>query len=194
MKNQEYKAPDFEHPSPLFVFEDWLKGWLGGALLYDPYYRSFGLEGGENVLDFGCGGGAGSRRIARLLGKGGRVTCIDLSDYWIARARKRLASYPAAECRAGDIRQMDTPAAAFDVITTFHVIHDIAPAQRQETVRTLAGRLMPGGRFFIREPVKESHGMPVEEIRSLMKSAGMEEKVGRVTKSEYLGEYRKPPQ
>jgi 2-polyprenyl-3-methyl-5-hydroxy-6-metoxy-1,4-benzoquinol methylase len=194
MKNQGYKAPDFEHPSLLFVFEDWLKGWLGGALLYDSYYRSFGLEGGENVLDFGCGGGAGSRRIARLLGKGGRVTCIDLSDYWIARARKRLARYPAAECRAGDIRQMDTSAAPFDVITTFHVIHDIAPAQRQETVRALAGRLMPGGRFFIREPVKESHGMPVEEIRSLMKSAGMEETVGRVTKSEYLGEYRKPPQ
>ena len=66
MRNHEFKGYDFEHPYTLFILEDKLKGLIGGHFLYNPYFKTFGLKGNESVLDFGCGGGAGSRCLARI--------------------------------------------------------------------------------------------------------------------------------
>jgi ubiquinone/menaquinone biosynthesis C-methylase UbiE len=191
MSDGEFKEHDFEHPSSLFVMEDGLKVLLGGPLFYTPYYRTFGLKGNENVLDFGCGGGVGSRYLANLLGKDGHVTCIDVSKYWIGKARKRLKKYSNVECKAGDIREMDIPDSVFDVISTIHVIHDIHPRDRQGTISALSRKLKPGGFFFIKERIEKSHGMPVEEIRASLSSAGLKEIEHKETKSEYLGKYQK---
>ena len=67
MSGHQFKQVDFENPSVLFILEDKLKGLLGCPLLYNRYFRTFGLKGDERVLDFGCGGGAGSRCLAKLL-------------------------------------------------------------------------------------------------------------------------------
>ncbi len=191
MSDYEFKGYDFEHPSILFVLEDMLKGLLGGPLLYNPYYKTFGLKGNEKVLDFGCGGGAGSRCLANLLSENGYLTCIDVSRYWITKARKRLEKYSNVECKSGDIRGLDIPDASFDVISTIHVVHDIAPAERQDIVKILSQKLKAGGLLFIREPIKESHGMPVDEIRALLSDAGLREIEHKQTKSEYMGKYQK---
>ena len=191
MSNSEFKGYDFEHPSILFILEDKLKGLLGGPLLYNPYFKTFGLKGNERVLDFGCGGGTGSRCLANLLDKDGHLTCIDVSRYWIVKARKRLGKYPNIECKAGDIRELDISDYSFDVISAIHVIHDIAPDERQDIVKTLSQKLKKGGLFFIREPIKKSHGMPVEEIRALFSDAGLNEIEHKETKSEYMGKYQK---
>ena len=191
MSDDNFKQYDFEHPSTLFVLEDKLKGLLGGPLLYNPYFKTFGLKGNERILDFGCGGGAGSRCLANLLSKGGHLTCVDVSSYWIAKARKRLGKYSNVECKSGDIRELDIPDSSFDIISTIHVVHDISPAERQDIVKTLSQKLKAGGLFFIREPVKKSHGMPVEEIRTLLSGAGLKEIEHKETKSEYMGKYQK---
>lgn len=191
MSDDNFKQYDFEHPSTLFVLEDKLKGLLGRPLLYNPYFKTFGLKGNERVLDFGCGGGAGSRCLANLLSKGGHLTCVDVSSYWIAKARKRLEKYSNVECKSGDIRELDIPDSSFDIISTIHVVHDISPAERQDIVKTLSQKLKAGGLFFIREPVKKSHGMPVEEIRTLLSGAGLKEIEHKETKSEYMGKYQK---
>ena len=141
MTNGEFKEHDFEHPSILFILEDKLKSLLGGPLLYNPYFNTFGLKGNENVLDFGCGGGAGSRCLANLLSKDGHLICVDVSKYWIEKARERLAKYDSVECKSGDIRELDIPDSSFDVISTIHVIHDIAPTKRQDIVKVLSQKL-----------------------------------------------------
>lgn len=191
MSDYEFKGYDFEHPSILFNLEDKLKGLLGGPLLYNPYFRTFGLKGDEKVLDFGCGGGAGSRCLANLLNENGYLTCVDVSRYWIAKARKRLENYSNVECKSGDIRELDIPDSSFDVISTIHVIHDITPAERQDIVNVLSQKLKTGGLLFIREPIKQSHGMPVNEIRALLADAGLQEIEYKETKSEYTGKYQK---
>ena len=193
MSGYEFKQVDFDHPSSLFVLEDVLKGLLGGPLLYGPYIKTFGLRGDERVLDFGCGGGAGSRCLASFLNKDGHLTCVDVAAYWIEKARKRLRKYPNVECRAGDIRELDIADSSFDVVSVFHVIHDIAPPERQGTVDVLSRKLKADGRLFIREPIKTSHGMPVDEIRALMSSAGLKEAEHRQSKSEYSGRFEKTP-
>jgi ubiquinone/menaquinone biosynthesis C-methylase UbiE len=149
------------------------------------------LEGNESVLDFGCGGGTGSRSLAKLLNKGGHLTCIDTSGYWIAKAQKRLATFSNAECRLGDIRELDIPDSSFDIISTIHVVHDIAPADRSDIVETLSRKLRAGGLFFIREFTRKSHGTPVDEIRSLLSRADMNEIRHKETRSEYRGKYRR---
>ncbi|MBN1375066.1 MAG: class I SAM-dependent methyltransferase [Dehalococcoidia bacterium] len=191
MSEYAFKQRDFERPSLLFRMEDALKGILGCPLLYNPYYQTFGLKGDEKMLDFGCGGGAGSRCLAGLLNRGGRLTCVDSSRYWIEKAKQRLAKYPNVECLQGDIRQLNIPAASFDVVSVIHVIHDITPVERSGIVNALGSALKKGGKLFIRERIARSHGMPVEEIRSLLSAAGMNEIACSITKTEYAGRYDK---
>ena len=190
LSDYEFKERDFEHPSMLFVLEDMLKGLIGGPL-YNPYIKTFGLKENEKVLDFGCGGGAGSRCLANLLNKNGHLTCVDTSPYWIKKARKRLEMYSNVECKSGDIRELDIPDSSLDVISTIHVIHDISPAERQGIVKALSRKLKTGGTLFIRERIAKSHGMPVSEIRSLLSDAGLKEIEHKETKSEYTGKYQK---
>jgi len=45
MSEHEFKVIDFEKPSALFIFEDMLKNLIGGSLLYNPYFKAFGLKG-----------------------------------------------------------------------------------------------------------------------------------------------------
>ena len=191
MSEYRFKQVDFEHPSILFTLEDKLKGLIGAPLLYNPYFKTFGLRGNENVLDFGCGGGAGSRCLANLLSKDGHLTCVDVSSHWIAKAGKRLEMYSNVDCKSGDIRELDISDSSFDVISAIHVIHDITPTDRRDIIKTLSKKLKAGGLLFIREPVKKSHGMPVKEIRSLLPDAGLSEIKHKETKSEYMGKYQK---
>ena len=193
MNEYEFKQVDFENPSPLFILEDILKGLIGGPLLYGPYYTTFELRGDEKVLDFGCGGGAGSRCLAELLNEKGHLTCIDISNYWISKAKKKLRTYVNVKCIAGDIRALDIPADSFDVISIFHVIHDIAPVDRQDTVATLSRLLKKDGTAFVREPIKKSHGMPVGEIQTLFSNAGLKEIEHLESKSEYKGRFQVAP-
>ena len=191
MSDNDFEQYDIDHPSILFILEDKLKALLGGLLLYNPYFKTFALKGNESVLDFGCGGGAGSRCLASLLDKGGHLTCIDISGYWIARARKRLAKYSNVECKSGDIRKLNMPDSSFDVISTFYVIHDISPGERRDTAKVLSDKLKACGVFFIKEPVKKPHGMLPEEIRTLLSEAGFSEIEHKETKSQYMGKYQK---
>lgn len=191
LSDNSFKRCDFEHPDILFILEDKLKSLLGGPLLYNRYFKAFELEGNESVLDFGCGGGTGSRCLAKLLDRGGHLTCIDTSRYWIAKARNRLDKYSNVECKLGNIRELDIPDSSFDVISTIHVIHDIAPTERSDITGTLSHKLRTGGLFFIRERIGKSHGMAVEEIRSLLSEADLNETKHKQTKSEYIGKYQK---
>ena len=193
MTKYEFKEVDFENPSALWVLEDTLKGLIGGPLLYNRYFKTFGLKGNEKVLDFGCGGGAGSRCLAKLLNAGGHLTCIDISNYWIKKANRRLKKYTNVECRAGDIRRLEIPDHSFDVVSIFHVIHDIAPEERREIVTVLCQKLKRNGTVFIRELVKKSHGMPAMEIRTLFADAGFREADCEESKSEYRGRFRSAP-
>jgi ubiquinone/menaquinone biosynthesis C-methylase UbiE len=191
MSVREFKERDFEHPSALFVLEDALKGLIGGPLLYDSYFNTFELKGDEKVLDFGCGGGTGSRSLLKFLNQNGHLTCVDTSNYWIDKARKRLSKYRNVELHAGDIRELNIPDSEFDVITVFHVIHDIPPAERPETVKAMARKLKKNGTVFIREPTKKSHGMSADEIRVLFSQAGFKETSRNESKSEYIGKFQK---
>jgi ubiquinone/menaquinone biosynthesis C-methylase UbiE len=191
MGEYQFRRVDFENPSCLFILEDIVKGLIGGLLFYKPYFKTFDLRGDENVLDFGCGGGVGGRCLSKFLNEQGHLTCVDISNFWIDKAKKRLKNYPNVDCKLGDIRELDIPCSSFDAISVIHVIHDIAPAERQDIVTALSGKLKAGGIFFIRERIGKSHGMPTNELRTLLSNMGLQEINHKETNSEYTGKYQK---
>jgi ubiquinone/menaquinone biosynthesis C-methylase UbiE len=181
-------AFDFDNPSAPFRFEDTLKGLIGGPLYYAPYFRSRGgFRGDERVLDFGCGGGVSTRTIAAALDRGGSVTGVDVSSYFTERARRRLSCFPRARILRGEITELDLPRDSFDLISIIHVLHDIPRTKRSETVRALASLLKAGGRLWVWEPTRPSHGMPADEIRGLMQEADLREVSGELQGAAFKG-------
>lgn len=154
------------------------------SFIYRKYADSLGLKGNEKVLDFGSGSGALSKHIAPILLKGGgQLTCIDISEIWIPIAKKWLKKYPNVEFKLGDISRLNIEEGSFDVIVIHFMLHDTERDLRQNTVKALSRTLKDTGRLFIREPTKESHGIPAEEIRELMTKSGLKEIDFKITKT-----------
>ena len=192
MKQFDPSVIDFDNPSALFRFEDWLKGLIGGRLFYNPYFETRGgFRGDEQVLDFGCGGGVSTRCIAAKLSQGGRVTGVDISSYFTAKAQKRIEGCSNAEVLQGEITDLSLPQRSFDLISIIHVIHDIPKEKRAVTVRALADVLKPRGRLWIWEPTRQSHGMPAGDIRRIMAQAGLLEVSAETEGSSFKGIFGK---
>jgi len=190
MSSYEFKEVDFDNPSVPFIIEDWLKNLIGEKIFYKSLLSLVNIKGNENILDFGCGGGMGSKAIAKMLAKDGNITGIDTSKYWTDKAKKRLKDFPNVNILCGDIRNIDIPSQSFDIIFIFHVIHDIKPDERQDTVNALKDKLKDLGRIIIVEPVKFSHGISPDELELLMLNAGLKKSYFSITKNEYKGEFR----
>jgi ubiquinone/menaquinone biosynthesis C-methylase UbiE len=155
----------------------------GYRLMYDPlragYMRrlvaSLQLSGSESVLDFGSGPGSEAIHLARALDRGGRVTCLDVSDPWLQEARRRLCGVDNVEFLLGDAREAGLASGAFDLIVAHYVLHDVDPAALPDTLAALAKSLRHGGRFLVVEPTGSHHGLTADELISLMDAAGLAE-------------------
>ena len=105
------------------------------------------LEPGEHVLDLGTGTGAVALQAARLVGRDGTVTAIDISSDMLRIARRRATelSLENVEFRDGRAELIPAGDAAFDVVlaclSLMYVIDRTAAA------REIARVLRPGGRF-----------------------------------------------
>ena len=174
-----------ERPTWHEKIEFWLEIALSGAL-FGRYLRGLRLNGDERLLELGCGAGALTKQLARLL-PGGRITAVDISEYWTGVARWRLRRRRQVIVLTGDVRTLDLAPETFDAVLIHFVLHDIPASERSDVLATLARLLVPGGTLFLREPTRPSYGMPTEEIRELLSDAGFEEVRGLVTRSRLVG-------
>lgn len=162
---------------------------LGYHLLYF-HHRDFvdrlGLVGDERVLDFGCGGGASARHIVKRLTTG-HLTCLDISEFWLDRTRRRVGR-DRVDYHLGRVDDLDS---SFDAVLIHYVIHDIPDGEREGTVSSLVERMDVGARLLVQEPTKEGHGMPPEELDGLMGSAGLRKTESSRRRSTYTAVYHK---
>lgn len=86
--------------------------------LADELLNRVSLEGGESVLDVGCGGGATTEMIASAIGEQGRVLGIDISEPLLESARRRCGGFANASFENADAQVHELPVGEFDVLTS----------------------------------------------------------------------------
>ncbi|MEI7826356.1 MAG: class I SAM-dependent methyltransferase [Euryarchaeota archaeon] len=164
----------FEEPSRLRAYGMMFELNIIGRPYYRRYVEGLGLRGDERVLEYGSGPGAASRYVAqRLVSGGGHLTCVDISSVWMTYLKRRMREYQNVDFKLGDIVTLDVQDESFDVVLIHFVLHEIELSLRQEKVNALARTLKSDGAMFVREPISEQHGMPPEEVRTLVSSTGL---------------------
>ncbi|NLH80307.1 MAG: class I SAM-dependent methyltransferase, partial [Phyllobacteriaceae bacterium] len=113
----------------------------------DRIAERLALEGGESVLEIGCGWGALAAHLAE--GRAGRVTGLTLSPSQLAWARDVAAARGLADrvdLRLQDYRDVDE---TFDRIVSIEMFEAVGEAWWPTYFGTLARALKPGGRAVL---------------------------------------------
>ncbi len=107
--------------------------------------ETLGLGKDETVLDLACGNG---RHLAYLAPRARCAVGLDYSRELLLRARSIVG--PEALLVRADMRAVPF-VSVFDCVTNFFTSFGYFPTEEEnlQTVRSVAGALKPGGRFFI---------------------------------------------
>ena len=105
------------------------------------------LQPGGDILEIGCGNGAGARLILEYFSP--RVLrVLDLDPAMLRLARKRLAGTPAVVME-GDAQRLPFADASFDAVFNFGIIHHLEDWELG--VSEVARVMRPGGAFYFEE-------------------------------------------
>ena len=145
-----------------------------------------GIVGSKFAADFHCDSYARYDKVEVVA-----VAAIDnlkeISEKWNEVARKKLKRYPNTDFYCGMIYELDMKENYYDKVVIHVVLHDVAQEKREAVVKAMVKRLKKKGKIILREPIKADHGMPENEIRELMKKAGMTEVQSQLTDRRLIG-------
>jgi len=169
-------------PDRLEMFLTKLAFLLYGKSVYQTFADRLPLDGGERVLDFGCGMGTVAYYATKRLPHG-HLTCLDISERWLSACRKTLR-------RCGSVTFLHSKAHtlskdSFDVAYCHFVLHDISASELEAVITALAGSLKPSGTLVFREPLNETQ--KVSAIKRLTEQSGLFLKDSRVTDIPLMG-------
>jgi ubiquinone/menaquinone biosynthesis C-methylase UbiE len=157
--------------------------WLGYFLaspirrfLYDPE-EVLGpyIKEGMNVLDLGCGMGFFSLPMAKMIGKRGKVVCIDLQEKMIKGLVKRAQKAGLSDriktrtCRQ-DSLGVKALAGNIDFALAFALVHEVPDKER--LFSEIYDTLRHDGKFLLVEPSGHVSKKDFEETVSAAQSAG----------------------
>jgi ubiquinone/menaquinone biosynthesis C-methylase UbiE len=110
---------------------------------------------GMTALDLGCAMGFFSLPLARMVGRSGRVVCVDLQEAMLRRLRRRairagLDGVIETRCCNADSLGLEDLAGKADLALALHVVHEV-PDPRRFLAETHAA-LRAGGTLLLAEP------------------------------------------
>jgi len=128
------------------------------------------VQPGERVLDIGCGSGATSIALARLVGRRGKVTGLDVSEPMIEFARRRSAGIENLEWLLADAAVHEFPLSSTDLLfSRFGVMFFGDPVSAFANLRRA---LRPSGRlvFACWRPLSENPWalVPLQIVQTLV--------------------------
>lgn len=130
----------------------------GKFLVWSGLLDELDLDGGETVLDLGCGRGAVLMAVAKRLSTG-RAVGIDVwnsrdqSANSLQRTRRNALAEGVTglvELYTADVRSLPFEDDTFDLILSNTVIHNVKPASgRERAIQEAVRVLSPGGRLLV---------------------------------------------
>lgn len=144
-------ANHFENPSPVFL---WFYSLYGGFITRKPYeklLKEMNLNGSEQVLEFGSGVGSLGKKIASSLTNEGQLVCIDVSDKFLAKTKKKLRKHENVTFILGEISEVDMAIYSFDFIVATWVLHHVKKSMLEPSIRKFKETLKPNGKIFVIE-------------------------------------------
>jgi demethylmenaquinone methyltransferase/2-methoxy-6-polyprenyl-1,4-benzoquinol methylase len=108
--------------------------------------RQFDVRGMKSILDVGSGAGQIAAHLLEFADPDARLTCVDLSQPMLCRARRRLKSKRPTFI-AADLAALPLADGSFDGVTCGYVLEHLPdPA---DGLRELGRVLRPGGRMLL---------------------------------------------
>lgn len=106
------------------------------------------LQGGETVLDFGCGTGLSFDLLEKAVGPQGNIIGVELSPAMLVRAHEKIADHVWENITLieANTESVELPPESVDAVLSFYT-HDIMSSRQavERAVRTLR----PGGRIVV---------------------------------------------
>lgn len=108
--------------------------------------RKFDLSGVRSVLDVGSGAGQIAQHLIKYSDPSAKITCTDLSQPMLRRARTRLKSGDP-EFVTADLSRLPFANESFDCVTCGYVLEHLPDPE--PGLAEIARVLQPGGRLFL---------------------------------------------
>jgi len=142
--------------------------------------NALGIKPGQVVADVGAGSGYYTVRLAKQVGRIGRVYASDIQPEMIVHLQRRLERERIENVELVQATEVNPrlPDASFDLILMVDVYHELS--RPQEVLRKLRTALKPDGRLVLIEyrkespwvPIREEHKMSVKEARMELEAEG----------------------
>jgi ubiquinone/menaquinone biosynthesis C-methylase UbiE len=169
-------------PTVLEMYLTELAFFLYGKSVYKTFADRLPIEGGERVLDFGCGMGTVAYYVAKKLPHG-HLTCLDISERWLNACRKTLQKYRNINYLLWESPALDKE--RFDIVYCHFVLHDIPERDLEKVVPVLAESLIPGGILAFREPLNDTDKISL--IKHLVEQNNLISRDSRITDVPMMG-------
>lgn len=168
-------------PAMSWVYADWLtRQERQREEQPDRLVNSLNIPRGATVVDLGAGVGYFTWRLARKVGRSGKVIAVDIQQEMLAMLAVNLRERGIENVEAvlATPQNPRLPQAAADLVLLVDVYHELAyPALTLAHVRR---SLKPAGRLVVVEyrkgqpgvPIHPLHKMSVAEVRSEIEPAG----------------------
>ena len=146
----------------------------------DIALAALGLTPGSTVADVGAGSGYMTVRMAKLVGRTGKVYANDIQPQMLQILKQRLdrEQIPNVELVLGTFDDPRLPAEAIDLILMVDVYHEFSEPQKM--LQRMRASLRPTGRLVLFEyrkedpriPIRPDHKMSVAEAKSEVEAEG----------------------
>ncbi|HET6883859.1 MAG TPA: class I SAM-dependent methyltransferase [Pirellulales bacterium] len=134
--------------------------------------KALNLKAGDTVCDMGCGNGFYTLKLAKLVGKSGRVLAVDIQPEMLhlLELRKKNAGLTNIEPIQSSVVDPKLPAGQVDLILCVDVYHEFS--HPEQMLAAMRKALKPHGRLVLTEfrledpsvPIKLEHKMSKEQI------------------------------
>jgi ubiquinone/menaquinone biosynthesis C-methylase UbiE len=110
--------------------------------------QALGLRAGDTVVDVACGTGLNFPLIEEVIGPGGRIVGVDLTDAMLAQAQDRITanSWSNVSLVQADAAGFDFPAEVNAILSTYALTQ---VPECAEVIAHGAAALSPGGRLLV---------------------------------------------